>query len=517
MSEAVRDSLRNTAKGTAFVFAGSVVSILLWFASKVLIVRYTTKEEFGIYSMAIAVASILAAIANAGLQDGVTRYISIFLGRDNRDEASAVSKASLQISFVTGIAVTAGLYLFAAPIAERAFYMPALVTPLRVISFSCLFQVLLNVQTGILRGYGFVSQRVYYTNIGQPLYFLVLLGLAFVVKGTMIYIVYAFLFSTVLAHLSLSAYGYKKIGLSPLSLAGGRHGRELLRFSVPLIGVTLMNMIFAWTDTFMIGRYLGAEEVGVYNVSMSLARLLGFTLVALNFVFMPIVGEMYSRNLMDDIRRTYQILTKWVFAATLPLFFILFFFPELTITFLFDQRYAVSAGPLQILSLGFLANVSTGANAMILIVFGMTRQIFAVSLLTTLLNVVLNYIFIKVMGYGIIGAATATLMSMCVNILAIAMLLYLKGGIHPLTAKYVRPVAASAAIGLTIYAAAKALPLTFWMLPIYFLLFVIGYLFSLLITRSIDMEDLDLLEAMSARTGLKLTGVKSLASRFFRK
>jgi O-antigen/teichoic acid export membrane protein len=211
------------------------------------------------------------------------------------------------------------------------------------------------------------------------------------------------------------------------------------------------------------------------------------------------------------------VLTKWVFSATLPLFFILFFFPENVVTFLFEERYLDSSAPLRVLSVGYLSCVFIGANATILIVLGMTRQLFNISVFGAVLNVALNYLLIKRLGYGVMGASAATMISLFASNSLLALLLYLRSGIHPLTAKYLRPIAGSAIIGLVLYVIAKSLPLYYWMLPIYLVLFIIGYLASLLMSRSLAKEDLDLFEAVSDKTGIRMEPIRALLHKFTHK
>ena len=102
---------------------------------------------------------------------------------------------------------------------------------------------------------------------------------------------------------------------------------ELLRFSLPLLIVSLLSVVLGWTDTLMLGRYTKAASVGIYNVSISLAKLLTFPLSAISFVFMPIAGEMYARKQSAELGRTYQVLTKWIFSVTFPIFLYFIFFP----------------------------------------------------------------------------------------------------------------------------------------------------------------------------------------------
>jgi O-antigen/teichoic acid export membrane protein len=515
MSEIVNSSLKTAVKGTTLVFLGTVASTILWFATKILIVRNTTKEELGIYSLAIAVVGIFSLIAGAGLQNGVTRYISIFLGKNKENDAKAVSKASIQIATLAGITASLLLYIFAAPIAQHVFYMPEFTLPLKVISMFVFFEVVSKVLIGVMRGYGIIKPMVYYINIGQPLFFLIFLIVCFSIKLPFISVLYAFVFSMLLVMISIGTYGHKKVGFSPFALRGGKFKMELLRFSVPLLGVAVMGIVFTRTDTLMLGRYATAEDVGVYNVSISLVRLLTFVLGAAAFVFMPVAGDMYAKKQLPELKRTYQILTKWVFSATLPLFFVMFFFPEMIITFLFGERYIDSSIPLRILSLGFMVYVFVGTNTMMLTVLGMSKKLMNVSIFGTVLNILLNYILIKRLGFGIIGASVATAASYATVSFINAYVLYRHSKIHPITLGYIKPIIGSAVIGLIIYGVVKTLPFFyFWMLPLYFMLFLIGYFVSLLLTRSLDREDIAMFEAISEKTGLEMKFIRKLIYRF---
>jgi O-antigen/teichoic acid export membrane protein len=263
-----------------------------------------------------------------------------------------------------------------------------------------------------------------------------------------------------------------------------------------------MFLMFRWADTLMLGRYGSAAEVGVYSVSVTLAAFLTLPLVALDVVYMPIAGELYAKNRSSDLAKTYQVLTKWIFSVTLPVFFILFFFPEITITFLFGERFTDSALPLRILSVGFLFNAFLGTNSMLLLVMGRSQAVMKVAACGTMLNIVLNYILIKKIGLGMEGAAFASMGSFLAIGLGYSFVLYRSSGIHPFATGYLKPVVGSALIGVVIYGAAKSLPLLSWMLPVYFLLFIFGYVVSLILTRSLDAEDVFLFGEILKRAGI---------------
>jgi O-antigen/teichoic acid export membrane protein len=514
MSKVVDSSLRTAVKGTTLVFLGTMVSSLLWFATKVLIVREITTEELGVYSLAVAIAGIAAMLADAGLQEGSTRFISIFLGEGRKGDARAVARSSIHLGLIFGLFSSLLLYAFSEPLSFHVFYKPELTGPMKAVSLFSFFTVLAGVMVGIIRGHGEIKQKVYFIHIGQPLFFLAFLSAIFIMGLPFIGIIYAYVMAIACSCLSIAAYGWWKVHFNPLALSGGKSKGELLRFSVPLLGVAVMGLVFTWTDTLMLGRYESAADLGIYSVSVSLARLLTFVLGAAGFVFMPIVGEMYSKRQSYEMKRSYQVLTKWVFSATLPAFFVLFFFPETTIRFLFGEGFVESSNPLRILALGYMFHVFLGTNGMLLMVLGYSKRLMQISVFGALLNIALNYVMIKRLGYGIMGAAAATSVSYIAVIVVNSVVLYWHSKVQPFTPRYLKPLAGLAVIGVVLYTCAKTLPFYLWMLPLYLILFIGGYLFSLLVTRSLDREDIEMFEAVSKKTGIEMKLIRRVLHRF---
>jgi Na+-driven multidrug efflux pump len=145
---------------------------------------------------------------------------------------------------------------------------------------------------------------------------------------------------------------------------------------------------------------------------------------------------------------------------------------------------------------------------------GLSKQIMHISVVGAVVNIVLNYIFIKLFGLGTTGAAIATMISyFLINILN-SLVLYRSVAVHPITLQYLKPVAGSAVTGIVLYVIAKSLPLHLWMLPLYLLLFFAGYMLSLVLTRSVDREDLDMMELIFRRLRLPFGEAHAFLSRF---
>jgi len=514
MSKELDASLKTAVKGTTLIFAGMVAGNLLWFAIKVLIVRKITVEEFGLYSLAITIPAVLAALAALGTGEGTVRNITAFLGKDKREDADSLARASLHINIISGTIAGILLFLLAGILARYVFYKPAIAYPLRILAFTVPLFTLIAILGSIMRAHGYVRHKIYYQDVGHPLYYLIFLCIVFLSGFTFYKLIYAFTLAVALVCVSLASYEYKKLGVPPLPLKKGHHYKELLFFSLPLLIAGISSLVLNWTDTLMLGRYTPPESVGIYNVSLSLARLMVFVLGAMGFVFLPIATEMHAREQIAELQRAYQILTKWVFAATFPLFFVLFFFPEMTIAFLFGWNVVAASVPLQILAAGFLFHVFMGPNGLTLMALGKTRTIMIITIIAAVINIILNYVLIKRLGFGVIGASTATLISYVILNVLVSYILYRVSGIHPFTFKYVKPVIGASLVGIMIYILVKKVFFAWWMMPGYLIFFVGGYCATLLFSRSLEKEDVAMFEAILRRLGLKADWLRNLIARF---
>ena len=160
MSEIIDISIKKAVKGTSLILSGTVVSALLLIAIKILIVRNTTKEELGAYTLSVAVASVLAFIATLGVHEGIARYVSLFLGRNQSDDADFMSWAAIRISLVSGSITGLLLYFFADFLSLSFLRSAELVRPLRIVSFSIPFFVMAQTLNAILRGHGIITSKV---------------------------------------------------------------------------------------------------------------------------------------------------------------------------------------------------------------------------------------------------------------------------------------------------------------------------------------------------------------------
>jgi O-antigen/teichoic acid export membrane protein len=514
MSEIVNQSLQKIAKGTGIVFIGTIIGMLLGFVSRIIIVRYITQSEYGIYCLALVIISIFATISTLGLQEGSTRYIAYFRGKKEEGKVRGVISSSIKIAIIASISLASVSFFISDFISTSIFHTPALSTPIKIFSIAIPFTVLINVFISIFRGFDRVDARVYFQDIFRPVLYLLFLIAVILFGLSFLSVVYAYLASIAVTCIAFVIYMMKK---PPLSI--GKNSvtnpmtKELLFFSVPLLAVSMLMMVMSWTDTLMLGYFKTPDVVGVYNAALPLAHLLPMVLTSLGFLYTPIVSSLYGKNQMEELGRSYAISTKWCFIGTLPIFFVLFLFPDVVLNLLFGSRYIGAAVALQILAFGFFLNPATGPNYHTLIAMGKTKIIMQTFLISGVINIILNIALIPLLG--IVGAAIASASALAIATTMLSVKLYQFSRIHPLTKNYLKPVIISIIVIFIIYIVAKNfLIFTFWTLLVLFVLFLLIYALLLLLTKSFDNEDVMILLEIEKRSGMNLTFIKRFLKKF---
>jgi len=175
MSEIVNQSLQKIAKGTGIIFIGTIIGMLLGFVSRVIVVRYITQSEYGIFSLALVLMSIFVTISTLGLQEGATRYIACFRGKKEERKVRGVISSSIKIALAASVIFSLILFLSADIISGNIFHISDLSTPLKIFSAAIPFTVLIGIFTSIFRGFDEVKPNVYFQNILRNVLFILFL------------------------------------------------------------------------------------------------------------------------------------------------------------------------------------------------------------------------------------------------------------------------------------------------------------------------------------------------------
>ena len=209
--------------------------------------------------------------------------------------------------------------------------------------------------------------------------------------------------------------GKKGSGTNDLTV--GRPLTRILKFALPLVLGTLFQQLYSFADTVIVGRCLGTDALGAVGTTYSLNFLiLGFVQGACVGFGIP-VAESFGAKDRDALHR-YLFNGAALCVALSVVFTIvttLIAGPLLRLIHTPEELFRDAAAYIRIIFLGIPATVLYNYASTVLRSMGDSTHPFYFLLVSSFLNIGLDWIFIVPFGMGVEGAAIATVLSQLVS------------------------------------------------------------------------------------------------------
>lgn len=201
------------------------------------------------------------------------------------------------------------------------------------------------------------------------------------------------------------------IGYSWLSIVSLKKGRTFFSakywkyaicFNLPLIPHYLSQIVLNSSDRIMISNMVGDSEAGIYSLAYSLSLIMTLFNTALTQTISPWIYKKIKEKRIEDIASVAYI--SLILIAVVNLCLILLA-PEAVAIFATESYYdAIWIIPPVALSVYFMYSYDLFAK--FAFYYEKTNLIMLASVIGAILNVILNYIFIKLFGYIAAGYTT---------------------------------------------------------------------------------------------------------------
>lgn len=490
----IASSLKKIVWGAGIVFFGRILGKLIGYFYVMFVARLGT-EQYGMLNLGFAISSFLTTIALVGLTLGVVRYVSYYNAKEDKARVKGALTSGLKISLPLSLILAFIMFIFSEQISVYLFHNPALTPVLKIFSFTIPFMAAAYLFMAGFMGFKRVDYDTGLREITEKLvrlvFVLLLVSLGFGVLGAAFsYLISAFaIFVISLYLMEKKVFPFLRTKIKPVY-----YTKELLFYSMPLLLTGVLSFILDWTDTLMIGYFKTTSEVGIYNAAGPTAALMFVFSGALISLFLPIMTQFYSKKKIKEMKKVYNVVSRWIFLINLPVFLLMAIFSKQILRVVFGQAYTPAALSLVLLSFGYLIYSLSSTSNIMLCSIKKTKTIFIITLVYAGINILMNYILIPI--YGINGAAIATSASFLVGSLLFFLFNYRFTRLQPFKLSYLKPLASALISISVVYFTAKTL---FEVMPLYgfvlmFLLFFAIYLLLLILFKSFEKEDMAMLK-----------------------
>lgn len=190
-----------------------------------------------------------------------------------------------------------------------------------------------------------------------------------------------------------------------------KYWKFALTFNIPLIPYYLSQMIFNQSDRLMINKICGRSDAALYGVAYSLATILTFVVVSINNSYVPWIFERIKRDDLGENKRVTLFLSLGI---AIMLLGIIILTPEI-IYVMAGEKYMPAIYVVPPVTMSVLLLYYADLFDCFLFFYECKFLLSISAIISALLNIVLNYIFIP--KFGFLAAGYTTLFSYFVLVL----------------------------------------------------------------------------------------------------
>jgi O-antigen/teichoic acid export membrane protein len=417
---------KEVVKKSVSAIAVKVVGMLIALLVSISLGNLIGATGIGIIGLSNRMVSLIMVLALLGLPQVIVKKIAISKNENNLQEIKNVLDTAYFISGLLSLILVVILIVLTPWIAKFIFNEPNLKTPFMIMAIVLPAQVFSRIIGSALTGY----RKIWQSNlVDQTLSVSVTGGLILIswlceimITVNLVAIFYAV--GRIVVALTVRVYWkslYQFNGVKKFI------SKELLNNSIPLLFVSMTLLLASSIDVIMLGWIANATEVGYYTIALQLALLTSFFLQVTNSVLMPKIAELFSCNKLDEMRIMVQrttyylvligILTVGIFGAI-----------GKPLLGLWGEEFKKAYFVLIILSVGQFFNIASGPIGSILVMCNYEKVLRNITVVSLLLNVILNYLLI--IKFGSEGAAIATALTIAITMTASTLFVKRKLGFY---------------------------------------------------------------------------------------
>lgn len=206
-------------------------------------------------------------------------------------------------------------------------------------------------------------------------------------------------------------------GRGVVDIVHGSLWRRMAVFVLPIMAGTLFQQLYYYVDAMVVGHVVGAVALGAVDSTQPVLGLFVDFFVGLCTGATVVISQCWGAR--DEARLTRAVHTALAFALVVGLAITVVCLPlaEPLLRFMNtppeNMEYALSFIRVQLLGIVFMMVYNMGAS--ILRAVGDSKRPFYFLVICSVVNIILELLFVAVFGWGVAGAAWATLLAIAVS------------------------------------------------------------------------------------------------------
>lgn len=203
------------------------------------------------------------------------------------------------------------------------------------------------------------------------------------------------------------------VGRGMTDMTQGTPWKLILMFSLPLLAGNILQQLYNMVDSMVVGNYVGKAALAAVGAGFPITFMVGALFIGLSMGATIMIAQYYGAGDMEKVARTVDTAYTALLVGSIPLAIVgmLICGPLLRITRTPPDAYPLAWLYLVILFGGVIGNLGYNINTGILQGLGDSRTPLLFLAIATLLNIVLDLLFVARFHWGVAGVAIATVIA----------------------------------------------------------------------------------------------------------
>jgi len=209
-------------------------------------------------------------------------------------------------------------------------------------------------------------------------------------------------------------------------LTKGPELKLIFLFSVPMILGSIFQQLYSTADAIIVGKFVSKEALASIGTSFPVVFLLTSLAIGITIGTTIVVSQFFGAKQFENVKLAVTTTFIFLFAASVIITFLGIVFSPLILQLMSipDAVFNNARLYLQIMISGIICIFGYNGVSAILRGLGDSKTPLIILLLTSLLNVILDLIFIIPLKMGVFGAALATVISQGISFVGSIIYLY---------------------------------------------------------------------------------------------
>lgn len=196
-------------------------------------------------------------------------------------------------------------------------------------------------------------------------------------------------------------------------LTVGKEGPLILKFAIPMLIGNVFQQLYNIVDSIIIGQYVGKEALAAVGAAFPLIFVLISFVIGIGMGFSIVLSQYFGAKDMEKVERTIDTMWNFLFVASLlvGILGIVFCRSILELTGLPEEVLPLATTYLRVYLSGTVLFFGFNGMTAILRGLGDSKTPLYFLVFATVMNIILDLLFVLVFKWGITGVAAATVIS----------------------------------------------------------------------------------------------------------